>query len=148
MLPQIAGRIEGSAVRVPTASVSAVDLAVMTERPATAEAVNAVLKAAGGVIGATDRFLTGSGYDVTPVLALVPPDLPIVPNPHEVAGWFEAPLRHILDPANHVARIGEWRGIERPYIEIDWEGHRIWGITAAILANLAERLAWRGLIDG
>lgn len=100
------------------------------------------------IIGATDRFLTGSGYDVTPVLGLVPPDLPIVPNPHEVSSWFEAPLRHILDPANHVARIGEWRGIERPYIEIDWEGHRIWGITAAILANLAERLAWRGLIDG
>lgn len=99
------------------------------------------------VIGTSDRFVTGSGFDVTPVVGLVPADLPIVPNPHEVASWFEAPLRHILDPDNHVQRMGEWRGIARPYIEIDWQGHRIWGITAAILANLAERLAWRGLID-
>lgn len=60
VLPGIAGRIAGSAVRVPTASVSAVDLAVMTRRPATAEAVNAGLRAAGGVIGWTDRPLVSS----------------------------------------------------------------------------------------
>ncbi|MEY4983520.1 MAG: hypothetical protein RIR62_1786 [Pseudomonadota bacterium] len=60
VLPQIAGRIQGSAVRVPTASVSAVDLAVMTERPATAAAVNDAFRSAGGVIGATDRPLVSS----------------------------------------------------------------------------------------
>jgi glyceraldehyde 3-phosphate dehydrogenase len=60
VLPGIAGRIEGSAVRVPVASVSAVDLAVMLERPATAPAVNAAFRAAGGVIGATDRALVSS----------------------------------------------------------------------------------------
>jgi len=95
------------------------------------------------VIGASDRFVTGSGYDVTPVLGLVPPDLPLVPNPAEVSQWFEAPLDYLLDPANHVQKIGEWRGAQRPYLEIDWQGHRIWGITAAILANLSRRLAWR-----
>ena len=96
------------------------------------------------IIGASDRFITGTGYDVTPVLGLVPPDLPIVPNPHEVADWFEAPLGFVLDPANHVHKQREWFGKMRPYIEIDWHGHRIWGITAAILANLARRLAWHG----
>ena len=60
VLPQIAGRIEGSAVRVPTASVSAVDLAVMTDRPATADAVNDAFRRAGGVIGATDRPLVST----------------------------------------------------------------------------------------
>jgi glyceraldehyde 3-phosphate dehydrogenase len=60
VLPNLAGRIEGSAVRVPTASVSAVDLAVMTARPATAGAVNAAFRSAGGVIGATDRALVSS----------------------------------------------------------------------------------------
>jgi 8-oxo-dGTP pyrophosphatase MutT (NUDIX family) len=94
------------------------------------------------VIGATDRFVTGTGYDVTPVLALVPPDLPIVPNPAEVAAWFEAPLAFLLDPANHQHKEREWFGKVRPYIEIEWQGHRIWGITAAIVANLARRLAW------
>jgi 8-oxo-dGTP pyrophosphatase MutT (NUDIX family) len=94
------------------------------------------------VIGASDRFVTGTGYDVTPVLGLVPPDLPLVPNPHEVASWFEVPLGFLLDPANHAQKEREWLGRVRPYIEIEWQGHRIWGITAAILANLARRLAW------
>lgn len=100
------------------------------------------------VIGASDRFVTGSGFDVTPVLALIPPDLPIQPDPHEVSGWFEAPLRFILDEANHVQKIGEFRGRERPYLEIDWQGHRIWGVTAAIIHNLSRRLAWQELIEG
>ncbi len=60
VLPGIAGRIEGAAVRVPTASVSAVDLAVMTRARPGREAVNAALKAAGGVIGWTDRPLVSS----------------------------------------------------------------------------------------
>lgn len=94
------------------------------------------------VVGASDRFVTGSGYDVTPVLGLVPPDLPLTPNPMEVAAWFEAPLGFLLDPANHAHKEREWFGKVRPYIEIEWQGHRIWGITAAILANLARRLAW------
>jgi 8-oxo-dGTP pyrophosphatase MutT (NUDIX family) len=100
------------------------------------------------VIGASDRFVTGSGFDVTPVLALIPPDLPIRPDPREVSGWFEAPLRFILDEANHVQKVGEFRGRERPYLEIDWQGHRIWGVTASIIHNLSRRLAWQELADG
>lgn len=94
------------------------------------------------VIGASDRFVTGSGYDVTPVLGLVPADLPIIPNPAEVSEWFEAPLGYLLDPANHRHKQTEWMGRVRPYVEIEWQDHRIWGITAAILANLARRLTW------
>ena len=60
VLPHLAGRIEGSAVRVPTASVSAVDLAVMLERPATVAAVNGALRATGGVIGTTDQALVST----------------------------------------------------------------------------------------
>ena len=100
------------------------------------------------MIGASDRYITGTGYDVTPVLALVPPDLPIKPNPLEVSAWFEAPLHYLLDPANHVQRQGEWRGKVRPYLEIEWQGHRIWGITAAILANLSRRLQWQERVGG
>ncbi|MCV2869418.1 aldehyde dehydrogenase [Defluviimonas sp. WL0002] len=60
VLPEIAGRIEGAAVRVPTASVSAVDLAVMTRAKPGREAVNEALQAVGGVIGWTDRPLVSS----------------------------------------------------------------------------------------
>ena len=60
VLPELAGRIEGSAVRVPVASVSAVDLAVMVDRVPEAALVNELFCGAGGVIGATDRALVSS----------------------------------------------------------------------------------------
>ena len=94
------------------------------------------------VIGASDRFVTATGYDVTPVLGLIPADLQIRPDPIEVASWFEAPLAFLLDPANHAHREGELRGQLRHFLEIEWQGHRIWGVTAAIIANLARRIAW------
>lgn len=93
------------------------------------------------VIGPTDRFITGSGFVVTPVLAIVPPDLPLVPNPTEVSDWFEAPLRFVLDPENHIPQSTFFRGAERNYLEIPWQGHRIWGITAGIIANLSQRIS-------
>ncbi len=46
VLPHLKGRIEARAIRVPTASVSAIDLAVQTKMPVTVETVNAVLKQA------------------------------------------------------------------------------------------------------
>lgn len=57
VLPEMEGRLLGAAVRVPTASVSAVDLCVMLERPASVAHVNDELRNAGGVIGWTDRPL-------------------------------------------------------------------------------------------
>ena len=100
------------------------------------------------VVGQATSFITGTGFRLTPVLAVVPADLPIRPDPREVAGWFEAPLRHVLDRDNHKAKIGIFLGNERPYFEIDWQGHRIWGITASIFAHLSHRLDWKELIDG
>ena len=100
------------------------------------------------VIGEADSFVTGSGYALTPVLGLIPPDLPLIPDPREVADWFEAPLRFVLDQSNHVRKSGLFRGHRRDYIEIQWQEHRIWGITAGILTNLSHRLAWQDLVDG
>ncbi len=107
-----------------------------------------ILSADVKIIGATDRFGTGSGFDVTPVLATVPPDLPLIPNPAEVADWFEAPLRFVLDPANHVPQSAFWQGETREYLEIAWQGNRIWGVTAAIIANLSRRISHRALDHG
>jgi len=91
VLPQIAGRIEGSAVRVPTASVSAVDLAVMTERPATAAAVNAVLAAAGGVIGSTTKALVSSDLRARPesIIMALPETRVTKGGMLRVFGWYD-----------------------------------------------------------
>ena len=94
------------------------------------------------VIGEADRYRTVTGYVVTPVLAVVPPDLPLEPHEREVADWFEAPLDFILDPANQVRRSALFRGRERHYYEILWQDRRIWGATAAMIVNLSRRLQW------
>lgn len=95
------------------------------------------------VIGETDRYQTGTGFAITPVLATVPPDLPLRANPAEVDEWFEAPLSFVLDPANHAECEVFWRGAMRRFIDMEWQGHRIWGATAGMLANLSRRLNWR-----
>ncbi|TRD10628.1 CoA pyrophosphatase [Erythrobacter insulae] len=92
------------------------------------------------VIGTSDLYQTGTGFAVTPVLAVIPPDLPLVPNPMEVEAWFEAPLALLLEPGNWNVNEVFWKGANRRYLEMDYEGFRIWGVTAAILANLARRI--------
>ena len=94
------------------------------------------------VIGEMETYRTVTDYLVTPVIALVPPDLPLYPHEHEVADWFEAPLEYLLDPANQQRRSALFRGRERHYYEIDWNGRRIWGATAAMIVNLSRRLQW------
>ncbi len=92
--------------------------------------------------GTADPYRTVTGYEVMPVLGMVPPDLPLAPHEHEVADWFEAPLSFLLDPANQQRMTAEFQGRTRHYYQIDWQGRRIWGATAAMLVNLTRRLEW------
>ena len=59
---------------------------------------------------------------------------------HEVADLFEAPLSFVLDPANQHRMSVEFLGATRHYYQINWNGRRIWGATAAMLVNLRLRL--------
>ena len=95
------------------------------------------------VIGTADRYRTVTGFEVTPVVGIVPPDLRLVPHPGEVEALFEAPLHYLLDPAHQQVRSAVWRGRERTYYEIEWDGQRIWGATAAMIVNLSRRLDLR-----
>ena len=96
------------------------------------------------VIGNADSYRPITGFEVTPVVGIVPPDLPLTPHPGEVADVFEAPLHYLLDPAHQHMRSAIWRGRERHYYEIEWQGRRIWGATAAMIVNLGRRLALDG----
>jgi 8-oxo-dGTP pyrophosphatase MutT (NUDIX family) len=93
------------------------------------------------ILGEADQYRTVTGYGVTPVVGVVPPDLPLIPNPEEVADWFEAPLDFVLDPANQQRMSAEYQGRSRHYYQIDWEGRPIWGATAAMLVNLTRRIS-------
>ena len=107
-----------------------------------AEEEIALPRAAVAVIGPVAAYRTITGYAVTPVLAAVPADLPLVPSEAEVASVFEVPLDHLLDPANQLAASAQWRGQTRHYYEIHWQDRRIWGATAAMIVNLSRQLAW------
>ncbi len=95
------------------------------------------------LVATIEPYRTVTGYKVTPVICVVPPDLPLEPHEHEVADWFEAPLRYLLDPVNQCQRTALFEGRERHYYEIIWEGRRIWGATAAMIVNLSRRLQWQ-----
>lgn len=94
------------------------------------------------IVGTSDRYHTFTGFDIVPVLGVIPPDLPLVPQETEVADWFELPLSYALNPANRIRKTIDFQGTERHYYETIWEGRRIWGVTAAILANLSRRLGY------
>lgn len=94
------------------------------------------------VVGEVDLYRTVTGYEVTPVLAVVEPDQPLSPHEHEVADWFEAPLAFVLDAQNQQLKSALFQGRERHYYEIVWNDRRIWGATAAMIVNLSRRLQW------
>lgn len=108
-----------------------------------AEEEVALPPAAVEVVGTAERYRTGTGFDIVPVVGVIPPDLPLRPHEAEVASVFEVPLAFLLDPANHRPASAMWRGRVRHFHEIDWDGQRIWGATAAIILNLSRRLRWR-----
>jgi len=93
------------------------------------------------IVGTAEQYRTVTGYEVTPVLGVIPPDLPLTPQPGEVAAIFEVPLDYLLRPEHHKVRGLEWQGRERRYYEIIWKDRRIWGATAAMIVNLSRRLA-------
>jgi 8-oxo-dGTP pyrophosphatase MutT (NUDIX family) len=92
------------------------------------------------VIGTAGVYRSGSGFAITPVLGVIPPDLSYSPNPGEVADWFEVPFEFVFDRTNHMQHSMMWKGTRRNYIEIMWGQRRIWGVTAGIIANLSRRL--------
>lgn len=91
VLPDLAGRIEGSAVRVPSASVSAVDLVVTTRRAVDVAGVNAALAAAGGVIGWTDRPLVSTDLRARPesIVMALPETAVTRGGMLRVFGWYD-----------------------------------------------------------
>jgi len=94
------------------------------------------------VVGAIEPYRTVTGYVVTPVVGVLPANLPLEPHEHEVADLFEAPLAFLLDPANQQLRSALFQGETRHYYEILWNDRRIWGATAAMIVNLSRRLQW------
>lgn len=97
------------------------------------------------IVGFLPEYRTGTGFRVTPVVALVRPPFDLQPDPFEVAEIFEVPLSFLLDPANHQQHSLHYRGALRNYFAMPYGEYFIWGATAGMIRSLSERL---GLLHG
>jgi 8-oxo-dGTP pyrophosphatase MutT (NUDIX family) len=92
------------------------------------------------VAGYLDRYLTGTGFDIQPVVGLLAEGYTLLPDPREVAAIFEVPLNFLCDPANRRRESREVGGRHRTFYAFTYQGHEIWGATAAIVVSLVQRL--------
>ena len=92
------------------------------------------------IAGFLPRYLTGTGFDIAPVVGVVAPGFALKPDAREVAEIFEVKLSFFLDPANVWDASRDMAGRARRVTVFEPEGRYIWGITAALLADLAARL--------
>jgi 8-oxo-dGTP pyrophosphatase MutT (NUDIX family) len=90
------------------------------------------------VLGRLPPRLTGTGFAVTPIVGWLAASFEAEPDPAEVQSAFEVPIEHLLEPANRRQTIRERYGSQFLSYEFHFERHRIWGATAAILAELFE----------
>jgi glyceraldehyde 3-phosphate dehydrogenase len=96
VLPQLRGKIDGQAIRVPTMDVSLVDLTVVTERPLTKEAIDRAMKLASegalrGILGFSDEPLVSTDYLGDPRSSIYDATLTQVigPNLAKVMSWYD-----------------------------------------------------------
>jgi 8-oxo-dGTP pyrophosphatase MutT (NUDIX family) len=100
------------------------------------------------VLGSLPTYTTGTGFIVTPVVALIEPPFTIEPDPFEVAEVFEVPLSFLMAPANHRRHGVDAGGVRREFLSMPWRSgdaasrqYFIWGATAAMLRNFYRFLA-------
>jgi len=91
-------------------------------------------------LGWLDPYLTGTGFRIAPLVALIDPSFAATVNTFEVDEIFETPFSFLMDPANHRIEERVWQGRTRKFYVMRHEERYIWGATAGILRNLYERL--------
>ena len=84
----------------------------------------------------TPLYIPPSNFCVHPYVATIPTAPALRPQDAEVEAVLCVSLPHLLDPQTH--RIEPWmlrgREIEVPFLDVD--GHKVWGATAMMLAEL------------
>jgi 8-oxo-dGTP pyrophosphatase MutT (NUDIX family) len=91
-------------------------------------------------VGWLDPYLTGTGFRILTMTAIVEPPFELSINRGEVEDVFETPLSFLMNAANHQRQSREWQGRLRHFYVMPYENRYIWGATAGILRNLYERL--------
>lgn len=93
------------------------------------------------IAGFLEPYETVTGFAVLPVVGVLKEGFALAPDAREVAEVFEVPLDFLIDPASRREEQREWKGVARRFYAYTHETHYIWGATAAILVQFAERMA-------
>ena len=93
------------------------------------------------VLGGLDAVVSPVGFVVQPVVGLVAADTRLVADPGEVAQVLVLPLDALVDRTRHRRDTYLRNGQPRDVWVIENEQHYIWGLSAAILVDLAARIA-------
>jgi 8-oxo-dGTP pyrophosphatase MutT (NUDIX family) len=91
-------------------------------------------------VGYLDDYVTGTGFRIFPVVAIVRPPFDLTINPSEVDDVFEVPVEFLMEPANHLLHEREHGGVARRFYAMPYGERYIWGATAGMLRNLYVRL--------
>jgi len=135
MMPNHAGQVSlpGGKVEPGDASVEAAALREAHEEigldPAAVE-----------ILGRLDDYITGTGFHIAPVVALVPRGVELHVASAEVEEIFCLPFADLMDPELPRARLTHLHGADRVFYVWPHEHHVIWGATAEILRTLAIKL--------
>jgi glyceraldehyde 3-phosphate dehydrogenase len=96
VIPEMSGKLDGFAIRVPTPNVSVVDLTFVSEKPITVESINAAIKSASegelkGILGFTDEELVSSDFKGNPLSSIFDSLLTKVvgTNTGKVISWYD-----------------------------------------------------------
>jgi 8-oxo-dGTP pyrophosphatase MutT (NUDIX family) len=99
------------------------------------------------IIACLPDYLTGTGYQVTPVVGIIEPGFELQLDAFEVAEAFEVPLHFLMNPRFHQRRHVVHGEIDRTFYAMPWQCEKrqreyfIWGATAAMLRNLYRLLS-------
>lgn len=91
-------------------------------------------------VGFMEDYVTGSGFQIAPLVAVISEGFEITPDYSEVEEVFEVPLSFLMNSRNHEIHSREWRGAQRLFYAMPYEERFIWGATAGMLRSLYESL--------
>lgn len=113
VIPEVKGKLDGYAVRVPTPDVSLVDLTVVLEKKATKEEINAAMKKAAGtnlkgILGYTEEELVSQDYMGTTESSILDAKLTnVIGNTAKIVSWYDNEVgfsNRVIDLANFIGQ--------------------------------------------
>ena len=94
------------------------------------------------VLGALPAVTSSTGFQVTPVLGIIPADLRLTINPDEVSSAFEMPLAEALQLSRYSALEVHRAGVRHPVWLSRYQDYLVWGMTAGIIRSLSTQIAF------